>query len=82
MPIYEYRCLACSNQFELIVLSTTVLACPSCGATTLERELSLFAVSSEGTTERSREKLTAKHQEKSKSVQKEKNFYTHDDHHH
>jgi len=49
MPIYEYECRACGHQFELLVLKTTVAACPSCEGQDLERLLSGFAVSSEGT---------------------------------
>jgi putative FmdB family regulatory protein len=43
MPIHDYRCEACSQTFELLVRSSTVPACPHCGATTLERLLSLTA---------------------------------------
>ena len=49
MPIYEYECRGCGNQFELIVLKDTVIACPSCQGKELERLLSGFAVSSEST---------------------------------
>ncbi len=47
MPIYEYECRACHNEFELIVLKDTVPACPACQGQDLERLLSGFAVSSE-----------------------------------
>lgn len=80
MPIFEYRCVACDSQFELIVRSSDVPACPSCGATSLERMLSMFAVSSEGTTLRHREKLGAAERQKSQAVQKERSFYKHDHH--
>lgn len=46
MPIYEYRCLACDAEFEALVRGAEAAACPSCGATTLERLLTAFAVSS------------------------------------
>ncbi|MEO8053182.1 MAG: FmdB family zinc ribbon protein [Acidobacteriota bacterium] len=48
MPIYDYACRACGNQFELIVLKTTVVACPSCQSQDLEQLISSFAVSSAG----------------------------------
>jgi putative FmdB family regulatory protein len=49
MPIYEYRCGQCANEFELLVLRTSpVPACPACASQQLEQLLSGFAVSSEG----------------------------------
>jgi putative FmdB family regulatory protein len=33
MPIYEYHCPHCEQQFEKLVRSDTVVACPQCGAT-------------------------------------------------
>lgn len=49
MPLYEFRCRACSHQFEALVREPDKPACPSCGSGDLERLLSLFAVSSEST---------------------------------
>ena len=49
MPIYEYKCQACSHQFELLVRTGTTLACPACGAEQLERLISLPAIKSEST---------------------------------
>ena len=50
MPIYEYKCRGCSHQFEFLVLPTTSApACPSCNGQELERVISMFAVSSDGT---------------------------------
>jgi putative FmdB family regulatory protein len=43
MPLYDYRCTACGQQFELLVRSGTVPACPHCAATALERLVSLTA---------------------------------------
>ncbi|MBZ5575519.1 MAG: hypothetical protein LAP40_03040 [Acidobacteriia bacterium] len=50
MPIYEYECRQCGHQFELLVLKTTVAACPECRSQELEQLLSGFAVSSESIT--------------------------------
>lgn len=47
MPIYDYACRGCGHQFELIVLKTTVAACPTCHSQDLEQLISSFAVSSE-----------------------------------
>ena len=43
MPLYDYRCTACGQQFELLMRSSTVPACPHCAATALERLVSLTA---------------------------------------
>jgi putative FmdB family regulatory protein len=49
MPIYEYECRGCGHQFEFLLLPTNVPACPSCGGSDLQRAISMFAVSSDGT---------------------------------
>jgi len=44
MPIYEYRCEDCGNEFEKLVRRTEDLQeCPQCGQTHLEQLLSTFA---------------------------------------
>jgi len=43
MPIYEYRCSFCGKDFELLVRSDTVPACPHCQDTHVERLISLPA---------------------------------------
>lgn len=43
MPMYEYRCKACEAEFELLVRSSTVPACPKCGAGDLDRIVSRLA---------------------------------------
>ena len=48
MPLYEYKCLACGCQFELLILKASqAIACSACGSASVERTLSMFAVSSE-----------------------------------
>ena len=47
MPIYEYKCRKCGNDFELLVFKTTVAACPKCQSQELEQLLTGFAVSSD-----------------------------------
>ena len=50
MPIYEYRCLDCNHDFELLVRGAgAVPACPSCKSEKLERRLSLPRVKSSTT---------------------------------
>jgi putative FmdB family regulatory protein len=45
MPIYEYRCGACEEQFEEYLASSTAPApaCPACGSKKVERRWSSFA---------------------------------------
>lgn len=50
MPIFEYECGKCGHQFEALVLPTLPAAkCPSCQSKKLKQQISLCAVSSEGT---------------------------------
>jgi len=49
MPIYEFSCTACGQEFEVLVLKSTVPACPKCHSENLQRRLSVPAVKSEGT---------------------------------
>ncbi len=44
MPIFEYVCRECNHRFELLVQGATVAACPSCKATSLEKQFSAFGV--------------------------------------
>lgn len=46
MPIYEYACQACGREFEALVRSNTVPACPQCHSAQLEKRLSVFATAS------------------------------------
>jgi len=48
VPIYEYRCRKCSEEFELLVLASTAIECPACQSDHLDQLLSGFAVSSDG----------------------------------
>lgn len=49
MPIYEYQCRKCGNEFELLILKgSPEPACPACKSQDIEQLLSGFAVSSEG----------------------------------
>lgn len=49
MPIYEYRCEKCGQEFETLVLGKTKPECPSCHGQDLERVLSLPTVHSTST---------------------------------
>ena len=53
MPIFEYRCGDCGNEFELLVLKTSgPPRCPECGKQKLEKLLSLPSVRSDHTRKR------------------------------
>ena len=43
MPIFDYRCSACGQAFELLVRGSIEPACKFCGSTALERQVSLTA---------------------------------------
>ena len=48
MPLYEYRCAACENRFEVLQRvgqGSEGLECPDCGETEVEKEYSTFASS-------------------------------------
>jgi len=44
MPIFEYLCRQCDNRFETLVRASTTVECPSCHGTSLEKQLSVFAM--------------------------------------
>ncbi len=45
MPIYEYRCNKCSNDFEKLVFSTTAaVCCPECSSDKVVKRISLFGM--------------------------------------
>ncbi len=46
MPIYEYICKNCNQEFELIVGSATLPECPSCQKKEIEKQFSSFSVGS------------------------------------
>jgi len=50
MPIYEYQCQQCNNRFETLVRASTTVECPSCKSTSLEKQMSVFAMGSPGLT--------------------------------
>ena len=40
MPIYDYRCKDCNKIFELLVRSSSIPTCPTCGSQQPEKLLS------------------------------------------
>ncbi len=50
MPLFEYVCGECETRFEKIVRThTTSVDCVRCNSPKVERQLSVFAVASNGT---------------------------------
>jgi putative FmdB family regulatory protein len=53
MPIYEYRCLECGEEFDQLVRSTDSqleIECPKCGGRKVKKLLSAFGVQISGPT--------------------------------
>jgi len=50
MPIYEYVCKQCNKSFETLVRASTTVECPACKSTSLEKQLSVFAMGAGGLT--------------------------------
>jgi putative FmdB family regulatory protein len=49
MPIYEFQCNQCENEFEKLVFnSSEKIACPKCKSKKVHRMMSAFAFSSGG----------------------------------
>ncbi len=46
MPLFDFRCRVCQQEFEALVRPAVTPACPACGASDLDRLPSGFAVSS------------------------------------
>jgi putative FmdB family regulatory protein len=49
MPIYDYVCSDCKDEFELFLRGKDEPRCPSCESVALERQLSVPGVRSETT---------------------------------
>ena len=61
MPIFEYRCCACREEFETLALGSSAPAdCPSCSSAELERVLSISSVSSDSTRRRASRDIRAR----------------------
>lgn len=51
MPLYEFQCTNCKDEFEELVRSSAAIAevkCPHCGGQQVKRKVSLFASKSSG----------------------------------
>ena len=68
MPIFEYECRACGHEFEQLVRTGDVPACPSCTSRDLHKLLSLSTISSAGI----RQANVKKAREANKPIQRDK----------
>ncbi|MGD0883789.1 MAG: zinc ribbon domain-containing protein [Thermodesulfovibrionales bacterium] len=44
MPIYEYNCNACKEDFEKLVFGSQTIQCPKCGCDDIRKKLSTFGM--------------------------------------
>ncbi|MGH2651704.1 MAG: FmdB family zinc ribbon protein [Actinomycetota bacterium] len=49
MPIYEYHCPACGEEFEKLVFGQAAVSCPGCASRDVGRRLSVFGLKSGST---------------------------------
>ena len=45
MPIFEYKCDACGEDFEKLVFGNQNIQCPKCGSDTVKKKFSVFGMS-------------------------------------
>lgn len=45
MPIYEYKCNRCGEDFEKLVFRNQAVKCPKCNSEDLTKKFSLFGMS-------------------------------------
>jgi len=45
MPIYEYKCGACKEEFEELVFGSGAVKCPKCGSDKTAKKMSAFGMS-------------------------------------
>jgi putative FmdB family regulatory protein len=47
VPLFDFRCKQCGNEFEALIRSGDTPTCPACQSTDLDRQLPTFALSTE-----------------------------------
>lgn len=48
MPMFEFHCGKCDNDFEELVMGDDKIECPKCGSSRVKKKLSAFAHKSGG----------------------------------
>ena len=82
MPLYEYECRDCGNQFEALILrQSQPAACPSCQSVRLEQLISPFSVDSESTRQANLKVARAKNSkvQRDKRIAEDEAIRHHDD---
>lgn len=51
MPIYEYACGKCQEEFELLIRASETPRCPMCGSLDLDKQLSVPAAHTAGSSQ-------------------------------
>jgi putative FmdB family regulatory protein len=44
MPIYEYQCCSCNEEFEKLVFGNKEVECPKCSSRDVRKKLSTFGM--------------------------------------
>jgi putative FmdB family regulatory protein len=60
MPIFDFKCKKCSNEFEALVLKVAAV-CPKCKSKSLEQLISTFRVDSPSTRRVGEKEMKGKH---------------------
>ena len=82
MPIYDYECKDCKQQFEALVLARfDPPTCPKCNGANLEQQISTFMVDSTGTRESSMKVVKAKNDKLRRDYAHEQAAHEREHHH-
>jgi putative FmdB family regulatory protein len=45
MPIYEYKCNSCGEDFEKLIFGNQKVSCPKCNSNDIKKKFSVFGMS-------------------------------------
>ncbi len=68
MPIYDFICQDCNNEFEALVRGSVLAKCSACGSEKLERQLSMPNMKTEST--KAMSMAAAKRRDKSQGAER------------